>query len=63
MTSVWIMFAIIILNGQPSTVWLPSHSQAECEATKNELTKEMITKYGALKGSIQCFEAKIGDTI
>lgn len=63
MTSIWVMFAIIILNGEPKVAYLPFEDQAQCEAAKSELVKEIIVKDGAFKGSITCFEAKIGDGI
>lgn len=58
--SIWVMYVIVIVNGQFVTASKGFDDQAHCEAAKTEATADIIKAQGSFQGNITCFEAKIG---
>ena len=60
-SSIWVLFVLVFVNGQPTATTVPFKSQTECEAAKDQLTKDIIKNDGDFQGNLTCFEAKIGE--
>jgi len=60
--TIWVLFVLVVLNGEPQVETVGFKDQATCEAAKTELTNQLIKKYGDFKGAISCHAETIVDT-
>ena len=52
--TLWVLFALVVLNGQPQVGVAPFTTQAECEAAKQKITEQLIKQYGDFEGALSC---------
>jgi hypothetical protein len=52
--TLWVLFAIVVLNGDPVVQTVGFKTQADCEAVKTKLTEQLIKTYGDFEGAISC---------
>jgi hypothetical protein len=55
--SIFILFAIVLFNGEPRATYLPFPSMQACETAKAQLIKDVIAG-GITDGNFTCTEHK-----
>lgn len=57
--SIYVLYAIFLLNGQPQVVTERYQTLDQCEADKTKVTEALVAN-GVAEGGVQCFELKVG---